>query len=568
MATAEFVTGPGVPSIHSIVGQPIIDINGLNGDTCDSRKRPLEVESDIGMATKRTNHGPGPVDDNKYILKMLIPSTAAGSIIGKGGQTIAQLQRDTGTNVKLSKANDFYPGTQERVALLTGPVESLNSVAMFILEKIKESPQLGVKAGAENITSPERARQVKIVVPNSTAGLIIGKGGAMIKSIMEQSGSRVQISQKSDGITLSERVITISGEGDNNRKAMSFIVNKIQEDPQSGSCNNLSYATITGPVANANPTGSPFAEGVSPAVASNLAAAAAAAAAMGKPSVQMAGQALPAGALPHPIGGGLTIPSMMMTPRVPTSLPGPVHSSAEAASISSAMSNFAAYSYPGLSHISNFQGGNFPGSNFQGGHFQGNLGATSPLLGATAPIQAAPQMFSSGLLGSYQVATTMSPSSKTTLSSPSPTSTADSPFSTNGSSTMGAIAISSAPETIVPGLPMMPLGATMGMAGMTGMPTMGGMAMPADPQKESILESEVPETLVGAILGKGGKTLVEFQNLTGAKIQISKKNEYVPGTRNRRVTITGPVTAAQNAHFLIMQRLAQEEQNRALKGTT
>lgn len=49
-------------------------------------------------------------DDNKYIVKLLIPSTVAGSIIGKGGQTIAQLQRDTGTNIKLSKANDFYPG--------------------------------------------------------------------------------------------------------------------------------------------------------------------------------------------------------------------------------------------------------------------------------------------------------------------------------------------------------------------------------------------------------------------------------------------------------------------------
>ena len=397
--------------------------------------------------------------------------------------------------------------------------------------------------------------QVKVVVPNSTAGLIIGKGGAMIKSIMEQSGARVQISQKSEGITLSERVITISGEAENNRKAVSFIINKIQEDPQSGSCNNLSYATVTGPVANANPTGSPFAEGVSPAVASNLAAAAAAAAAMGKPQMPVAG-ALPPGAIPHPIGGGLTIPSMMMSSRIPTSLPAPVHSAADATALSNAMSNLTGYGYPGLSSI---------------GNLQGSLGATSPLLGATAPIQTAPQMFSSGLLGSYQVATTMSPSSKTTLSSPSPTSTADSPYSTNGSAAMGAITIPSAPEAIVPGLPMnmMPLGATMaGMAGMAGIPTMGGIAMTADPQKESILESEVPETLVGAILGKGGKTLVEFQNLTGAKIQISKKNEYVPGTRNRRVTITGPVTAAQNAHFLVMQRVAQEEQNRALKGTT
>lgn len=363
---------------------------------------------------------------------------------------------------------------------------------------------------------------------------------------MEQSGSRVQISQKSDGITLSERVITISGESDNNRKAMSFIVNKIQEDPQSGSCNNLSYATITGPVANANPTGSPFAEGVSPTVANNMAAAAAAAAAMGKPQVPVAGQTLSATALPHPIGGGLTIPSMMLSSRIPTSLAAPAPSQTDTSNLCSAMSNFAAYNYPGLTSL---------------GNFQGPFGATSPLLGATAPIQAAPQMFSSGLLGSYQVATTMSPSSKTTLSSPSPTSTADSPYSTNGS-TMG-ISIPSAPETMVPGLPMMPLGATM-----AGFPSMGGITMAADPQKESILESEVPETLVGAILGKGGKTLVEFQNLTGAKIQISKKNEYVPGTRNRRVTITGPVTAAQNAHFLIMQRLAQEEQNRALKGTT
>ncbi|XP_071476942.1 RNA-binding protein Nova-2-like [Diadema antillarum] len=116
MATAEFVTGPGtqpashsvVPSIHSIT--PILDINGLNGDACDSRKRPLEGESDTGMATKRTNLGPNSIGEEKYILKMLVPSTAAGSIIGKGGQTIAQLQRDTGTNVKLSKANDFYPG--------------------------------------------------------------------------------------------------------------------------------------------------------------------------------------------------------------------------------------------------------------------------------------------------------------------------------------------------------------------------------------------------------------------------------------------------------------------------
>lgn len=38
-----------------------------------------------------------------------------------------------------------------------------------------------------------------------------------------------------------------------------MILAKIVEDPQSGTCLNVSYADITGPVANPNPTGSPFA---------------------------------------------------------------------------------------------------------------------------------------------------------------------------------------------------------------------------------------------------------------------------------------------------------------------
>ena len=33
--------------------------------------------------------------------------------------------------------------------------------------------------------------QVKIIVPNTTAGLVIGKAGATIKTIMEESGSKV-----------------------------------------------------------------------------------------------------------------------------------------------------------------------------------------------------------------------------------------------------------------------------------------------------------------------------------------------------------------------------------------
>lgn len=102
--------------------------------------------------------------------------------------------------------------------------------------------------------------QVKILVPNSTAGMIIGKAGNYIKQIKEESGSYVQISQKAKDVSLQERCITVIGERENNRNALLMILAKVADDPQSGTCLNVSYADVSGPVANTNPTGSPYAQ--------------------------------------------------------------------------------------------------------------------------------------------------------------------------------------------------------------------------------------------------------------------------------------------------------------------
>ena len=53
--------------------------------------------------------------------------------------------------------------------------------------------------------------QVKILVPNSTAGMVIGKAGVYIRQIKEESGAYVQISQKSKDLNLPERCVTIAG---------------------------------------------------------------------------------------------------------------------------------------------------------------------------------------------------------------------------------------------------------------------------------------------------------------------------------------------------------------------
>ena len=123
--------------------------------------------------------------DGTFHLKILVPSIAAGAIIGKGGETIAQLQKDTNARVKMSKANDFYPGTYwkyyiqfmllyiyillysgttERVCLITGSVDAILTVLQFIMEKIKEKPDPGAKPAIDfdHKQTAEREKQVII----------------------------------------------------------------------------------------------------------------------------------------------------------------------------------------------------------------------------------------------------------------------------------------------------------------------------------------------------------------------------------------------------------------------
>lgn len=194
-------------------------------------------------------------------LKLLIPSLAAGGIIGKGGETIAEMQKKTGVRFKMSKANDYYPGTTERVCLLTGSPEGISDVIDFINDKIRErpDPHARVAMDFDSKVCAERDKQLKIIIPNTTAGVIIGKGGNYIKRIKDESGAFVQISQKSKDTSLPERVVTIIGDKQKNRDAMELIMEKIQEDPMSGSCLNINYSEVHGMVANFNPTGSPFA---------------------------------------------------------------------------------------------------------------------------------------------------------------------------------------------------------------------------------------------------------------------------------------------------------------------
>uniref|UniRef100_A0A8D0GCS2 NOVA alternative splicing regulator 2 n=1 Tax=Sphenodon punctatus TaxID=8508 RepID=A0A8D0GCS2_SPHPU len=351
---------------------------------------------------------PSTAEDGEYFLKVLIPSYAAGSIIGKGGQTIVQLQKETGATIKLSKSKDFYPGTTERVCLVQGTAEALNAVHNFIAEKVREIPQSVVKPEAVNILQPQTTMNPDRANLNRGSGTWGGCRICRSPSIETAGQTRLRL--------LPFLLLTA---GEKPRQAVDIIVQKIQEDPQSSSCLNISYANITGPVANSNPTGSPYANSTD----------------------VLAG-----------VGA------------FPAALPG--FSGSDLLAISTALNTLASYGY---------------NTNSLGLGL--NSAAASGVLAAVAAGANPAAAAAANLLASYNA--------------------------------------------------------------------------------KDMVEIAVPENLVGAILGKGGKTLVEYQELTGARIQISKKGEFIPGTRNRKVTITGTPAATQAAQYLISQRVTYEQGVRA-----
>lgn len=55
------------------------------------------------------------------------------------------------------------------------------------------------------------ALQLRLLVPNVTVGMIIGKQGCYVKQIKDDTGATVQVSPKSPNPLLLERIVTITG---------------------------------------------------------------------------------------------------------------------------------------------------------------------------------------------------------------------------------------------------------------------------------------------------------------------------------------------------------------------
>jgi len=190
------------------------------------------ASEDGGSSPSKRYMGGGP----DIHLKLLIPSNLSGLIIGKGGKTIAELRSSSGTNIMMSKNTEVYPDTQDRVSLITGSKTAISDVVQLLVKKIKDR--------AEELGESGRDMTLKVVVPNSTIGMVIGKGGETVKEMKQNSGCTILISNKEEQ-KVPERVITLAGDSRSIQAAVDMILEKIEKDPNSGSYQNINYSSTT-----------------------------------------------------------------------------------------------------------------------------------------------------------------------------------------------------------------------------------------------------------------------------------------------------------------------------------
>jgi len=197
----------------------------------ESKKRGLE-----GGAESESKRPAGDGSEESA-LKILVSNSDAGAVIGKAGAVINQIQTDSSARVKMSQSGDFFPGTGDRVVLITGTSTAVYEALSLIVAKL---------AGIE--TADENALVLKMPVPNSSGGAIIGKGGAEIKAMSESTGAKVQLSQKDEvHPELQERVCTISGSSVQILQAGQQVFLKLQETDAKYSNLSTNYGSSKAP---------------------------------------------------------------------------------------------------------------------------------------------------------------------------------------------------------------------------------------------------------------------------------------------------------------------------------
>ncbi|KAL3288460.1 hypothetical protein HHI36_002905 [Cryptolaemus montrouzieri] len=151
--------------------------------------------------------GPG-MGGGRSFMEIMIPGPKVGLIIGKGGETIKQLQEKSGA--KMVVIQDGPNQEQEKPLRISGDPQKVEFAKQLVYDLIAEKEMQNYNRGPGGRRNNDDGNYndggyggprggggngFEVLVPRAAVGVVIGKGGDMIKKIQAETGARVQFQQ-------------------------------------------------------------------------------------------------------------------------------------------------------------------------------------------------------------------------------------------------------------------------------------------------------------------------------------------------------------------------------------
>ncbi|XP_023317799.1 poly(rC)-binding protein 3 isoform X3 [Trichogramma pretiosum] len=211
-------------------GRIIVDPRESKFRSCDNGAS----DDTTAIMDSMDNNKPVLNDDPSVTLtiRLIMQGKEVGSIIGKKGEIVKRFREESGAKINISDGS-----CPERIVTVTGPTNSIFKAFTLICKKFEEwcsqfhDVQGNNAGGGQGVPRPPIT--LRLIVPASQCGSLIGKGGSKIKEIREVTGASIQVASEMLPNS-TERAVTISGTSEAITQCIYHICCVMLESPPKG----------------------------------------------------------------------------------------------------------------------------------------------------------------------------------------------------------------------------------------------------------------------------------------------------------------------------------------------
>jgi len=159
----------------------------------------------------------------ELVVRLVVPNSSVGSIIGKAGSAIKDLTAQTGAKIHIAQNDE---GSYERTITISGAPANVATAQAQITSRVHEDSFAEVKDVESPLPLDQRVslHPIKLLVPNVVVGRLIGKSGINLKKTMAETNTFISCA-KDDELTrfAVERVVSIVGKIHDQNKALTAL---------------------------------------------------------------------------------------------------------------------------------------------------------------------------------------------------------------------------------------------------------------------------------------------------------------------------------------------------------